>query len=105
MRGGARFHREELLSWCERQTVPVDSVVGIAHGIRAIRTFAEVRDRWSREGRGVGTAGFDCARGERANRIGVLAEQVSGEPMGGNPCRVPPPGTGLPSRRSDFRSR
>ena len=85
VRGGARFHREELLSWCERQTVPVDSVVGIAHGIRAIRTFAEVRDRWSREGRGVGTPGFDCARGERANRIGVLADRVSAEPMGGNP--------------------
>ena len=77
VRGDAGFCREELLSWCERQTVPVDSVVGMGRAIRAITA--------------------EPARG--------FADRVSAEAMVPIRYGCMSPARGLPSRRSDFLSR
>ncbi len=85
VRGDSGFCRNELLSWCESQAVPVAYVVGVARAIRAItekpaRAFAGLRYQtltgsWSRERRVVGKAEALCGElvaGERVGRAGSV---------------------------------
>lgn len=101
VRGDSGFCRDELLSWCESQAVPVDYVVGLARNsrletmlvpwmeqaraIRAItekpaRAFAELRYQtltgsWSRERRVVGKAEALCGKENPRYVVSSLAEK------------------------------